>query len=76
VAGVVYALSDMERLRTYVGLLENGLPLDEAAFLKCQNLPTTAETVGQETSQAILSPEPEEEVELTTVAQTTGWFNW
>ena len=76
VAGIVYALSDVERLKTYAGLLQNGLPLDEAAFLRSQNPQPVVEVAPAETEPPPNDAEPEEGPELATVSHTTGWFGW
>jgi hypothetical protein len=77
VAGVVYALADMERLKNYVGLLKSGFPLDEGAFLNAQNLlPETSQAaiiVGEphETSQGIL---PLDEDSASSAVESRSWF--
>ncbi|PYV41652.1 MAG: hypothetical protein DMG06_16420 [Acidobacteria bacterium] len=78
VSGIVYALSDLERLKTYTSLLQNGLPLDEAAFLKGQNVFPAKDTSTVPEPHELIVTEPEEEAEPapTTIAQTTGWFSW
>jgi hypothetical protein len=66
----------VERLKTYAGLLQNGLPLDEAAFLRHQNPQPVLEAPLAETEPTTNEPEPEEEPGLATVSHTTGWFGW
>jgi len=66
----------VERLKTYAGLLQNGLPLDEAAFLRSQNPQPVVEAAAVETELPPNEAEPEEEPELATVSPTTGWFGW
>jgi hypothetical protein len=76
IAGVIYTLADRERLVKYVGLLKNGFPLDEGAYVNGQN--ALSETGGisageesRETTQGIL---PLDEDSASSVVECRSWF--
>ena len=76
IAGVVYALADMERLKKYVGLLKSGFPLDEGAFLNSQNLvPETRDiSAVEEPREATETNLPLDEDSVASQAETRSWF--
>jgi hypothetical protein len=77
VAGIIYALADMERLKKYVGLLKSGFPLDEGAFLNTQNVlpkPREAAIIGKEPHEAAQAILPLDEDSVAPPVETTSWF--